>query len=133
MTKKERNENVNSPITNKINTIFVHVNNLERSVKWYSQLLGQDHDPVIIERPVYNIDIDGHTGLTLDAGPEGVTKKQSSNEHPLFNFHTENIDRSYAYVKGLGYKVESEIIRFDDFSFFTVLDPDRNVIMICTG
>src|SRR5690625_3956052 len=124
---------MNSPITNKINTIFVHVSDLETSVKWYSQLLGQDYDSASIERPVYNIKIADHTGLTLDAGPERVTKEQSTDENPLFNFHTENIDDSYAYVKELGYKVKSEIVRFNDFSFFTILDPDRNVIMICTG
>ncbi|REB11648.1 VOC family protein [Sporosarcina sp. BI001-red] len=124
---------MNSPITNKINTIFVHVSDLENSVKWYSQLLGQDYDLASIERPVYNIKIADYTGLTLDAGPKGITKEQTSNENPLFNFHTENIDDSYTYVKELGYKVKSEIVRFNDFSFFTILDPDRNAIMICTG
>jgi predicted enzyme related to lactoylglutathione lyase len=122
-----------SPVANKINTIFVHVSELERSVKWYSQLLGQDYDSTTIERPVYNIKIADHTGLTLDAGPEGVTKKQIPSEYPLFNFHTDNIKQSYSYVKELGCKVESEIINFDDFSFFTISDPDRNLIMICTG
>lgn len=126
-------EVMSSPITNKINTIFVHVSDLEQSVKWYSQLLGQDYDSDRIERPVYNIKVADHTGLTLDAGPDRITKGPSTNEHPLFNFHTENIDDSYTYVKDLGYKVKSEIIRFDDFSFFTILDPDKNVIMICTG
>jgi len=125
---------MNSPITNKINTIFVHVSDLKTSVKWYLQLLGQDCDSASIERPVYNIKIADHTGLTLDAGPkEALTKDSSPNEKPLFNFHTEDIDDSYAYVKELGYKIKSEIVRFNDFSFFTIFDPDRNVIMICTG
>lgn len=123
---------MNSPVTNKINTIFVHVRDLERSVKWYSQLLGQTYNLTDVERPVYNIKVADRTGLTLDSGPKGVTKKQSSSGYPLFNFHTENIDDSYAYVKELGYKIELEIVRFDDFSFFTILDPDSNVIMICT-
>lgn len=122
-----------SPVANKINTIFVHVSDLERSVKWYSQLLGQDYDSTTIEKPVYNIKIADHTGLTLDAGPGDVIKKQSHGEYPLFNFHTDNIDHSYTYVKELGYKVESDIVRFDDFSFFTIHDPDMNLIMICTG
>ena len=124
---------MNSPITNKINTIFVHVSDLEKSVKWYSQLLGQDYDLANIERPVYNIKIADHTGLTLDAGPDKITKKHSPAENPLFNFHTENIDDAYDYVKKLGYKIKSEIVRFDDFSFFNILDPDKNIIMICTG
>ncbi len=124
---------MSSPIMNKMNTIFVHVSDLERSVKWYAELLGQEYDLTAVERPVYNIKIADHTGLTLDAGPEGITKRQSSSTYPIFNFHTDNIEESYAYVKESGYDVESEITRFDDFSFFTICDPDRNIIMICTG
>lgn len=124
---------MSSPVKNKINTIFVHVSDLEKSVKWYAELLGQEYDLTAVERPVYNIKIAEYTGLTLDAGPEGIIKKQSPSTYPIFNFHTENIDDSYAYVKELGYDVESEITQFDDFSFFTICDPDRNVIMICTG
>ncbi|MCG7344099.1 VOC family protein [Sporosarcina sp. ACRSL] len=124
---------MSSPVAIKINTIFVHVSDLKQSVKWYSQLLGQEYDSTTIERPVYNMKIAHHTGLTLDAGPEGVTKKLLPSDYPLFNFHTENIEQSYAYVNELGYKVESEIVSFDDFSFFTLRDPDGNFIMICTG
>ncbi|MFD1737626.1 VOC family protein [Bacillus salitolerans] len=124
---------MNSPIQNQINTIFVHVSNLERSVDWYSKLLGQEYDVNEVFRPVYNIRIHGSTGLTLDAGPGGVDKTQSPSEHPLLNFHTDNIHNSYEYIKKLGYEIKSEIISFDDFSFFTICDPDQNVIMICTG
>lgn len=124
---------MNSPVVNKMNTIFVHVSDLERSVKWYTQLLGQEYEPDKIERPVYNIKISDYTGLTIDAGPDGVIKKPASREYPLFNFHTKSIDDSYEYVKRLGYNIESEIVRFDDFSFFTISDPDNNHIMICTG
>src|SRR5699024_6862315 len=122
-----------SPITNKINTIVVQVSDLEKTVKWYSQLLGHDNDSDRIERTVYNIKDADHTGLTVDPAQGGIKKDPSTHAHPLFNFHTENIDDSYTYVKDLGYKVKSEIIRFDDFSFFTILDPDKNVIMLCTG
>lgn len=59
---------MSSPIMNKMNTIFVHVSDLERSVKWYAELLGQEYDLTAVERPVYNIKIADHTGLTLDAG-----------------------------------------------------------------
>ncbi len=124
---------MNSPVMNKINTVFVHVSDLEKSVKWYTQLLGQDDDTISIEKPVYNINVVGQTGLTLDAGPEKVTKKQSTSEYPLFNFHTANIEQSYMYVKELGYDIKSEIVHFDDFSYFMIRDPDRNMIMICTG
>lgn len=122
-----------SPIASQINTIFVHVSDLRRSVKWYSDLLGKSFNEMEVTNPVYNIEVDHHTGLTLDAGPEEQTKKHDPSSQPLFNFHTDDINLAYEYVRDLGYVIDSEIVGFDDFSFFTVHDPDQNVIMICTG
>ncbi|CAN7548540.1 VOC family protein [Rossellomorea sp. LjRoot5] len=122
-----------SPILNQINTVFVHVSNLKESVRWYSELLGQVYNLEQVEEPVYNLAINHFTGLTLDAGPAGVMKEANQSKHPLFNFHTENIEEAYSYVERLKYEVVSEITRFDDFSFFVIQDPDGNRVMICTG
>ncbi|WP_433750324.1 VOC family protein [Falsibacillus pallidus] len=122
-----------NPILNKMNTVFVHVSNLHESVRWYSRLLSLRIREQDIHPPVYNIEIDSHTGLTLDAGPKGMKKKLNPSPYPIFNFHTDDINRGYDYVKELGYLIVSEIVRFDDFSYFQVVDPDGNIIMICTG
>ncbi|WP_078555983.1 VOC family protein [Bacillus alkalicellulosilyticus] len=124
---------MNSPIKNKINTIFVHVSNLEESVKWYSRLLNHDVDLSNVSEPVHNIPMNQYTGLTLDAGPSGVPKKITPSSHPLFNFHTDNIQKSYEYLRKLGYQIESEIVKFDDFAYFNISDPDNNIIMVCNG
>ncbi|WP_010098406.1 VOC family protein [Ornithinibacillus scapharcae] len=122
-----------SPIQNKVNTIFIHVSNLEQSVAWYCDLLGQDFDLATVSRPVYNLQVNQEVGITLDAGPLGTEKNIKALEYPLFNFHTEDIDAAYDYLKELNYEIADEIIRFDDLSFFTVKDPDQHIIMICTG
>ncbi|MCA0988483.1 VOC family protein [Guptibacillus algicola] len=122
-----------SPIANKVHTIFVHVTDLESSVLWYTKLLSQEVDLEEVRKPVYNLKINHHTGVVLDAGPEGETKQVDPSKHPIFNFHTDDIQQAYSFVKELGYKIDSEPIHFDDFSFFTVEDPDGNVVMICTG
>lgn len=122
-----------SPILNQINTVFVHVSNLKDSVRWYSELLGQEYDVDQVEDPVYNLTINHFTGLTLDAGPDDVMKEAGRSKHPLFNFHTENVEEAYSYVEQLNYEIVSDITRFDDFSFFVIQDPDGNRIMICTG
>jgi catechol 2,3-dioxygenase-like lactoylglutathione lyase family enzyme len=122
-----------SPIQNRVHTIFIHVSNLERSVEWYCNLLGQDHDLSTVKRPVYNLQVNSQVGITLDAGPDDTSKHLGGLDHPLFNFHTDDIDEAYDYIKQLNYDIDSEIIRFEDLSFFTVRDPDQNVIMICTG
>ncbi|MFD1850447.1 VOC family protein [Oceanobacillus bengalensis] len=124
---------MSSPIKNQINTIFVHVSDLEKSVKWYSQLLNQTIDLTTVSKPVHNLSITHYTGLTLDAGPIGYKKEIVPSKYPLFNFHTHDIEQSLAYVKKLGLQVESSIIQFDDFAYFNISDPDKNIIMICTG
>lgn len=77
--------------------------------------------------------MDQYTGLTLDAGPSDVSKRLTPSKHPLFNFQTDDIKNSYDFIKELGYQIETEIIEFDDFSYFNISDPDGNIIMICNG
>jgi catechol 2,3-dioxygenase-like lactoylglutathione lyase family enzyme len=121
-----------TPIVNRMNTVFVHVADLEKSAGWYCKLLGQKvTDPV--ENPVYNLKMDGATGLTLDAGPYGEGKRPQACPYPLFNLHTEDIHKAYSWMENEGFAVQPEITQFDDFSFFNVKDPDGNIIMICTG
>jgi predicted enzyme related to lactoylglutathione lyase len=122
-----------SPVGNQINTVFVHVSNLRESVRWYSELLGQEYDLNEVADPVYNLEMNHFTGLTLDAGPAGKRKQLNPLDEPLFNFHTDDIDEAFTFVNELGIEVAEGIVRFDDFSFFTVRDPDGNVVMICTG
>ena len=106
-----------SPVFNKMNTVFIHVSNLKSSVKWYSELLNQEYKMSEVKSPVYNLNIDGETGLTLDAGPEGTEKQIVASLHPIFNFHTEDIKEAYEFVKGMDYTIDSPITSFDDFSF----------------
>lgn len=122
-----------SPVFNKMNTVFIHVAHLKTSVKWYSDLLNQEYKMSEVKNPVYNLKIDGETGLTLDAGPEGKEKQIAVSLHPIFNFYTEDIKEAYEFVKGLHYTIDSPITSFEDFSFFTIKDPDGHVVMICTG
>ncbi|PGY55563.1 VOC family protein [Priestia megaterium] len=124
---------MSSPVFNKMNTVFIHVSHLKTSVKWYSELLSQEYKMSEVKDPVYNLKIDGETGLTLDAGPEGTEKQIVASPHPIFNFHTEDIKEAYEFVKGMDYTIESPITSFDDFSFFTIKDPDGHVVMICKG
>ncbi|WP_409294668.1 VOC family protein [Peribacillus sp. SCS-26] len=121
-----------SPVQNKMNTVFIHVTDLKKSALWYGRLLGQEVDEDRVSHPVYNLEIDGPVGLTLDAGPK-PGKAASPAPYPLFNFHTNDIKKSFDYVQSLNIECDSGIVEFDDFSFFTVKDPDGNIIMVCTG
>ncbi|ELK44990.1 hypothetical protein D479_16524 [Halobacillus sp. BAB-2008] len=52
---------------------------------------------------------------------------------PLFNFHTDDILSAAEFVKNRKLGEISDITVFDDLSFFTIQDPDDNIIMIGTG
>ncbi|MGR9049572.1 VOC family protein [Halobacillus faecis] len=118
-----------SPISNRLHTTFIPVKDLKRSARWYSALIGEPYDEENIHPPVFNLPMKSHTGVTLDAGAANV----APSPHPLFNFHTDDIDAAYRFVEELGYIIKSDIQRFADVSFFNIEDPDGNIVMICTG
>ncbi|WP_099303954.1 VOC family protein [Bacillus sp. Marseille-P3800] len=124
---------MNSVIEKKLNTVFVHVSDLSASVDWYGKLLNLSPDLTTITNPVYTFTLDHHTSLTLDAGPSGEQKQIIPSPHPLFNFHTKEIEQAYTFATELVLSIYSDIVSYPDFSFFTVLDPDGHVIMICDG
>ncbi|RDY69025.1 VOC family protein [Halobacillus trueperi] len=118
-----------SPIDNRLNTTFVPVTDIKHSAQWYSALIGEPYTEENVHPPVYHLPMNTHTGVILDGGSENV----EPSPHPLFNFHTDDIDASYRFVEQLGYIIKSDIQRFDDISFFNIQDPDGNVVMVCTG
>ncbi|MGE7977334.1 VOC family protein [Psychrobacillus sp. NPDC093200] len=120
-----------SPIACKVNNVFIHVSNLEKSVEWYSKLLGLPFQKDNVSSPVYNIPVSGETGLTLDdhTFDPGFTLNPSN--HVLFNFFVKDIDEAYKFIKGEGITVVREIERIGDFAYFNFQDLDGNVLMIC--
>ncbi|GAA0447041.1 VOC family protein [Virgibacillus salarius] len=117
---------MNSPIKNQVNTIFVSVSELHRSVKWYCDLLGQKYQAEHLNQPVYKLDINHHTGLILDAGPRGKVQKVTPSPHPLYN--TDDIQAAFRFVEKPNYQITSPITVFT-----AVKDPDENIIMVCNG
>lgn len=122
-----------SPIACKVNNVFIHVSNLERSAEWYSTLLGLSFNKDNVSSPVYNIPITSETGLTLDdhTFDPGFTLNPSN--HALFNFFVKDIDEAYKFIKAKGITVVREIERIGDFAYFNFKDLDGNVLMICNN
>ncbi|WP_249435970.1 VOC family protein [Paenibacillus sp. Marseille-Q4541] len=122
-----------NPIQNKFGTIFVHVTDLERSIKWYSKLLNQKVHTENHSGPVYTFNMgDSLPGLTLDNHCwDEVYEFQPSN-HPMFNMNTNDIHEAYRFVKEeLKAKITTEIEEFPDLADFCFSDPDGNIIMAC--
>lgn len=122
---------ISSPIACKVNNVFIHVSNLEKSSEWYSDLLGLPFNKDNVESPVYNIPITSETGLTLDDHTFDPEFKLNPSDHVLFNFFVPNIDEAYEFVKNKGITIVREIERIGDFAYFNFKDLDGNVLMIC--
>lgn len=125
--------NMINPIQNKFGTIFVHVTDLERSIKWYSKLLNQIVHIKNYVGPVYTFNMgDSLPGLTLDNHCwDEVYEFQPSN-HPMFNMNTNDIYEAYRFVKEeLKAEITTEIEEFPDLVDFCFSDPDGNIIMAC--
>jgi len=120
-----------SPISCKINNVFIHVSNLKKSVEWYSNLLGISFDENEVKSPVYNIPVTTETGLTLDDHTFDPNFKLNPSDHVLFNFFVEDIDEAYKFIKNNGITIVKEIERIGEFAYFNFQDLDGNVLMIC--
>jgi len=122
---------ISSPIACKVNNVFIHVSNLERSAEWYSKLLGIPFNKDNVSSPVYNIPVTGETGLTLDDHAFDPSFALTPTSHALFNFFVNDIDEAYEFIENKGIKVVREIERIGNFAYFNFQDLDGNVLMIC--
>ena len=123
---------MNNPIANRIDTVFIHVTDLVRSVEWYSKLLGVEVNKEI-NGPIYTFNMGaGRPGLTLDDHSFDKDYELIVHNQPLFNLSTTDIDAAYQHVKALGVDIVGEIHHYPDLSEFSIKDPDGNIIMICS-
>ena len=121
------------PIENRIDTVFVHVSDLERSIQWYSILFGLKIKEEKNFGPLYTLDMgDGLPGITLDDHCLDKDYKFIPSNQPLFNISTSDINIAYEHVTGMGAEIITEIITHPDLAEFSFKDPDGNIIMVCT-
>ncbi|WP_243459289.1 VOC family protein [Metabacillus bambusae] len=121
------------PIENRIDTIFIHVSDLERSIKWYSDLLGLEVREGKHTGPVYTLNMgDGRPGITLDNHCFEEDYKFIPSNQPLFNLSASDINEAFKHVTEMGAEITSEIITHPDLAEFSFKDPDGNIIMVCT-
>lgn len=122
-----------SPIANRVDTIFIHVTDLEKSVQWYSKLLGVDIHDGEIHGPIYTFNMgEGRPGLTLDNHCFDDQYELITLNQPLFNLSAADIHAAYQHVTELGAEMVSEIQVYPDLSEFSFRDPDGHIIMICS-
>ncbi|MEK8130058.1 VOC family protein [Paenibacillus filicis] len=109
--------------------IFVPVTNLERSTKWYTEMLGFE----IIQRDEPNATVlmmnDHRVVFCLVLSFEIEHRSFPKNNYQVeqyFNFHTKDVNSSYQALKEKGADI-GEIEQFDGgIRGFSLRDPDGN-------
>lgn len=123
---------MSNPISNRVGTFFVHVTDLERSVRWYSALLGLEVKETEFTGPIYTLDMgQGRPGLTLDNHCLDDDYELKPSNQPLFNLSTPDIHEAFEHVRDFGADLVTEIETFPDVADFSFKDPDGNIIMVC--
>ncbi|MFC4777215.1 VOC family protein [Paenibacillus sp. GCM10023252] len=120
---------VTSSIQPKVTGVFLDVKNAAEAARWYTDLLGiplqEESDRT--SGSVYRLPVISGAVLLLDAN-----RSRSGEDYSiLFMLGTNDIEEAYTYVQQQGIDVFTGIERHGEMAFFTVVDPDGNVIMIC--
>jgi uncharacterized protein len=124
---------LSKPIESRVDTIFIHVTDLERSIKWYSELLGLEVREGSFSGPVYTLHMGaGRPGITLDNHSFDEEYTFIPSNQPLFNISAADIDEAFKKVKQMGAEIVTGVITHPDMAEFSFKDPDGNILMVCT-
>jgi len=117
-----------SPIVNRISSIFINVTDMNRAIRFHSAVLAQSNEEAGPDQSIYGLQTAGGSSLLLDNN----RFRQGDGYHTLFMFATSDVDASKTYLEANGVPAFTDFERYGEIQFFTVQDPDGNVIMIST-
>lgn len=115
-----------SPIQNQVGMIFIPVGDMPRAIAWYSKLLGLPEGQTTHADKIYNLPMQGETGIILDAH-----KAVANSSQPLCFFWTDDIRATYDFLKALDDDIISTIEDIGSVSTLIFRDPDGNLLMVC--
>jgi len=116
------------PIRARIGSIFINVTDMGRAIRFHSELLSLPYDAEDGgEDSIYGLQMKAGSGILLDNN----RFKQGDDYHTLFMLLTGDIYASKQYLASMGVETFTDIEEYGELAFFTVKDPDGNVIMIC--
>lgn len=124
----ERLPDTESPIMNKIGSVFINVTDMNRAVRFHSEVLGLPYHEVGADESIYGLNVRSGSGVLLDNN----RFRHNDDYKTLLMFITADIDTSRDYLTGKGVHIFTDIERYGSLAFFTVKDPDGNIVMVCS-
>jgi predicted enzyme related to lactoylglutathione lyase len=115
-----------SPIQNKIGMVFVPVSDMDRAIAWYSRLLGLPAGDTSHEGKIYDVPMQGETGLILDGN-----KPVYNSSQPLLFFWTDDLAAALRHLREMNAEISSDAQDIGSVTFITFTDPDGNMLMVC--
>lgn len=116
-----------SPRMNRIGAVFVHVSDLARSSRFYSEVLGiplQENHP---DSPIYCPTMEGTAGLVLDDNRNNVGTERDV--RPVCIFKTPDVEASLRHLREMGVPILFEERHEGRVFLFAFRDPDGNALI----
>lgn len=126
----ERLADTASPILNRIGGVFLDVTDMNRAIRFHSEVLGLPYREVGTgpENSIYDLAMRSGSGVLLDDN----RFRNGDGYETLFMLVSPDVPEARAYLAANGVPVFTGIEVHGEMAFFTVQDPDGNVVMICS-
>ncbi|WP_223192830.1 VOC family protein [Paenibacillus sedimenti] len=119
----------NSYVQDHVDSVFLWVRNLDKSVKLYAALLGLEIREQDRNDHLHLFKLSNGTSLILDSN--GMSEIPVPEVGPvLFKLNTVDIEGAHRHAEELGFQVVYGIARYPQVSFFNIRDEDGNIITI---
>jgi predicted enzyme related to lactoylglutathione lyase len=115
-----------NPIQRRAGMIFIPVSDLQRAIRWYSALFGLPLGETSHEDKIYDVPMEGETGLILDAH-----RQVQNSSQPLCFFWTDDIAATHKHLSTLGVEILGSVEDIGSLLTLTFRDPDGNLLMVC--
>ena len=119
------------PIQNRVGHVFIPVSDMARAVAWYSRLFGLPAGTPSHDGKIYDLPMQGETGIILDSHRAPNYSPEHPPTQPLCFFWADDIQAAYRHLQSM----EAEIVSAaEDIGSVTTLifkDPDQNLLMVC--
>ncbi|UHA58698.1 VOC family protein [Metabacillus litoralis] len=110
--------------SNSIGGVFIPVSNIEAARDWYCDILDLPTDGEIFFGHIYVLPLNG-PNIVLDSK---IYAPENRYKVPAFQLQTDDINKSYEYLKEKNVQTTTEI---ENGHWFNFKDLDGNIIMVC--